>query len=305
MGTLKLGRWGLAAAFVAGSAALFGAVQPAPGIVNFVEGQASIDGQAISGKSVGSVQLQKGDELQTSDGRVEVLLSPGVFLRVGQNSTIRMVAPDLLDTRVEVERGAALIEANQVHDESRIRVLNAGAQTTVLKKGLYRFDADLRTVAVYDGKAQVAADDRTVEVKGGREVNLNVPLAAQKFDKKASQASDQLFAWSKLRSDYLSQASAATAQTYIAGGWLGSGWYWNPWWHTYAWLPGDGVFYSPFGVGYYSPFAFSSGFYYAPRYYRGYVGPRVIRPRGPVGSAAPRISRGGGVGRSFGHGRGR
>ena len=299
----KFWRWGLAAVF-AGSTALLAAVPAGPGVVNFVEGQASLDGQTITGKSVGEAQLQRGDVLQTADGRAEILLSPGVFLRMGQNSSVRLVSPDLLDTRVALERGSALVEADQLHNESRIRVEDQGSETTLLKKGLYRFNADAPSVAVYDGKAQVTENDRVVEVKSGHEVNLSGPLTNQKFDKKASETSDPLYSWSKLRSEYLSEASAATARTYVVnnwGGWYGSGWYWNPWFHSYAWLPGDPVFYSPFGWGYYSPFAFvGPGYYYAPRYYGGTryyggvrpgLGGRAVTPRAPVSGigSAPRM----------------
>lgn len=275
----KFRRWGMAAIFSTAAAA-FAAVPAAPGIVNYVEGQTTLDGRSITTQSVGTAQLQPGQMLETANGRAEVLLSPGVFLRVGQNSAVRMVSPDLLDTRVELARGSALVEADQLHDEGRIRIQDNGATATLLKKGLYRFSADTPSVAVYDGKAQVMADDKTVEVKGGREVSLSGPLTVQKFDKKSTEERDPLYAWGKLRSQYLSDASASTAQIYVnSPGWYGAGWYWNPMWRTYAWLPGDPVFYSPFGFGYYSPFAFvGPGYYYGPTYYR--VRPHVVRPGG-------------------------
>jgi hypothetical protein len=40
---------------------------------------------------------------------------------------------------------------------------------------------------------------------------------------------------------------------YPFGGFYGPGWYWNSGWNSWAWLPGDGYFYSPFGWGFYSP----------------------------------------------------
>src|SRR5579863_7878619 len=73
-----------------------------PGTVNYVEGQASVDNQPLSSTSVGSTQLQAGQTLETqSGGKVEVLLTPGVFLRVDDNSTIKMVKAGLADTEVE------------------------------------------------------------------------------------------------------------------------------------------------------------------------------------------------------------
>jgi hypothetical protein len=284
----KLWRWGLTTV-LAGSAALFAAVPAGPGVVNFVEGQASIDGRGISGKSVGDAQLQRGDVLQTTDGRAEILLSPGVFLRIGRNSQLRMDSTDLLDTRVALERGSAMVEADNLHKEGAIRIADAGSMTTLMKKGIYRFSADTPSVAVYDGKAQVMENDRVVEVKSGHEVNLTAPVKSTKFDKKATEEHDDLYAWSKLRSEYLSEASAATARTYVVnnwGGWYGAGWYWNPMFSTYAWLPGDPVFYSPFGWCYYSPFAYTTGILYAPGYY-GYRAGHYYTPGRAVAGINP------------------
>src|SRR5579863_3130427 len=51
-----------------------------PGSINYVEGQASLDGQPLSSQSVGSAQMQAGQTLTTQPGgKVEVLLTPGVF----------------------------------------------------------------------------------------------------------------------------------------------------------------------------------------------------------------------------------
>jgi hypothetical protein len=49
-----------------------------PGTINYVEGQASVDGQPLSPNSVGSAELEKGQVLTTQAGKVEVLLTPGV-----------------------------------------------------------------------------------------------------------------------------------------------------------------------------------------------------------------------------------
>jgi hypothetical protein len=65
----------------------------------------------------------------------------------------------------------------------------------------------------------------------------------------------------------------ALAQNVAAyGGWYGAGWYFDPAWSFYAYLPGEGFLYSPFGWGFYSP-AFI-GYYGLPLgYYRGGYGP--------------------------------
>src|ERR1700722_18389325 len=83
----------------------------APGTVNYIEGQVSIDGKAIARNQYGYSQLAANNVLSTQNGKAEILLSPGVFVRVGNNSEIRMVTPELVAPQVEVIRGEDMEEA--------------------------------------------------------------------------------------------------------------------------------------------------------------------------------------------------
>src|SRR6202000_691578 len=69
-----------------------------PGTLNYVEGQVSINGQIVNEMPAGSTQLHEGQVVATENGRAEVLLTPGVFLRLGDNSAVSMVSPDLVRT---------------------------------------------------------------------------------------------------------------------------------------------------------------------------------------------------------------
>ncbi len=231
-----------------------------PGMLNYVEGQVSVAGQPVTAQSVGSTQLEPGQVIETGQGRAEILLTPGVFLRIGDNSAVRMVSPNLTDTRVEVLRGEALVEAADVLKDSNIQVMLNGSSTKLVKHGLYDFNANSGQVSVLDGKALVLQGDRQVELKKGHMIALAAGLKKKGFDTKAVEQQDQLYAWSRLRSEYDAEAAMQSATTVVAGGpgWWGPGWYWNPWWGMYSFLPGDGFLYSPFGYPYYSP-----GFIYA------------------------------------------
>src|SRR5579884_2108919 len=57
-----------------------------PGTINYVEGRVLLDGQFLNEKSIGTAELQSGERLDTQQGKAEILLTPGVFLRVGDNS---------------------------------------------------------------------------------------------------------------------------------------------------------------------------------------------------------------------------
>jgi len=233
-----------------------------PGAVNYIEGNVSLNGSPVSDKGLKSTFLNTNDTLSTDLGKAEILLTPGVFLRMGDNTQIRMVSPSLTDTQVEVVRGEIMIEATGLGKENSIQVLDHGSITTLMKNGLYRFTADDPPLAaVLDGKADVVFGASKVSLKKGKEAILSADLRAQNFDAKKD---DELYAWSNVRSEYEAAASyrvARSASSGNFGGWYGygfngmvsPGWLYDSSFGSYAWLPGSGAFYSPFGYGFYSP----------------------------------------------------
>src|SRR5580704_9896184 len=54
-----------------------------PGTINYVEGQASIEGRQLNPSFAGNTTLQAGQVLATANGKTEVLLTPGIFVRLG------------------------------------------------------------------------------------------------------------------------------------------------------------------------------------------------------------------------------
>ena len=74
--------------------------------MNYIEGHAYVDGQEVQSQELRHLNLQAGQTLRTDeDSRAEVLLTPGVFLRMGYDSEIRMVTPSLTNTQVAVTQG--------------------------------------------------------------------------------------------------------------------------------------------------------------------------------------------------------
>ena len=246
-----------------------------PGTLNYVEGTVSIGNEALNSKSIGSAELETGQSLTTESGKAEILLTPGVFLRVGDNSSVKMISSSLTDTEVGLDRGQAMIEVAEIHPGNDIRIAAGGETTELLKTGLYDFDLNQQQLRVFEGKARVQYGERHVDVKGGREVPLGGgdQIKARKFDKKSYDEAD-LYRWSSLRSAYLAEANVNAAGLYADNGWgpwgygwWGAGWYWDPWFDGFTFIPGDGIFYSPFGWGFYSPW----WVYQAPFYGYGYA----------------------------------
>jgi hypothetical protein len=250
-----------------------------PGTLNYVEGQASIEGRALSPKSVGRTELQTGQFLSTANGKTEVLLTPGVFLRLGDNSTVQMVSTGLTKTEVKLDKGRANVEVDQIYKQNTILIDLSNGQTELLKKGLYTFDADSSTVRVFDGKAAVypgtnlQTNIKPIEVKGGRQLVLTGDLTKpQHFDKDQAKTTD-LYKWSSLRSAYLGEANVSLASEYAGTADFTPGWYWAGGPFGYTWLPGSGLFWNPYGYGFYSPYyLYGGGIIYGGGYGRGFYG---------------------------------
>ncbi len=236
-----------------------GANPPQPGTINYVEGQASMGGQTLNENSVGSVKLSAGQTASTEVGKLEILLTPGIFLRIGDRSSVQMISPGLANTVVQLQKGRALVEVAEIFPANNIRVNIGAASAQLVKAGLYDFDADRGLILVFDGKAVVQTAGREIEVKAGHDLNLNAArkLKVKGFDKKKYE--DDFYRWASLRSSYISEANIDVARNYAgANGWApdvyaGTGWYWDDLFDAYTFLPGDGIFFSPFGWGYYSP----------------------------------------------------
>src|ERR1700757_3899993 len=85
----------------------FGANPARPGTINYIEGSALLAGEPVNQKSVGTVSLDPGQGLSTGQGHAEVLLTPGIYLRLDDDSSVKMVSPDLTSTQLDLEKGRA------------------------------------------------------------------------------------------------------------------------------------------------------------------------------------------------------
>jgi len=198
--------------------------QASPGTLNYVEGQVSMAGQTLDAKSVGSAQLQPGESLTTRNGKAELLLTPGVFLRLGDNTSVEMISPNLTNTEVEIHQGEAMIEVAELHPQNNLRVDEDGVTTRLMKDGLYDFDANQNNVLVYKGEALVSVGDRVVKLKGGRQLAVgDADRKPQKFDKGQFEAGS-LYQWASLRSSYVAEANIDAAAPYAGGGFYYPGW---------------------------------------------------------------------------------
>jgi hypothetical protein len=209
---------------------------PQPGTLNYVRGSAYLQGRLLNGANLGNQDLAPGQVLNTTTGKAEVLLTPGVFLRLDDHSSVKMLSPDISHTRIEVLSGEAGIEVDQMQPQNDLEIVDQGVTTRMVQRGFYEFSANPARVRVFTGEAQVeTGNGNHQDVKKNHEMILGVDARPQSFN--SGKAEDALFNWSKLRSHDLAEASRQYAGEY---GYAGApGWYWNPWtpgW-DFAWGP--------------------------------------------------------------------
>jgi hypothetical protein len=221
------------------------------GMVNFVQGDAQLAGRPVTLDGAIFPEVKPGQTFSTRDGHAEILLTPGVFLRLDRNSSFQMISNHLTDVQVKILSGSAVVDANEILKANRIAVKVGDSETLLLKVGIYHFNADAGQVRTYVGKAQVSDALNSTQLKGGRTLLVGNLLTPEKFDNRKS--TDELLAWSKQRDQRLALANMSVARSLGSHNLSNSLWAWDPWMGGYTFLPQSGYGYNPFGIGWYSP----------------------------------------------------
>lgn len=255
------------------------------GIIHLAEGDVLVNGKTPETKVGVFSSLKPSELLTTAEGRAEVLLAPGMVIRVGEHTTIKMVNNELSDTRVELVEGTINVEASDNVKENKTTILVKDAKISLTKNGIYSFDTKPLEARVWDGEALVEQAGKSTELKEGRVMALDGDAKVAKFDKDNT---DSLYRWAKRRSGYLAAANMSGAglsnTSSVSSYWMGAGagmggWFYNNYFGMYTYLPTRGVWNSPFGYRFFSPSAWMNAFYYSPPVYYGNSGGGVNMPR--------------------------
>jgi len=256
------------------------------GTLHYFDGAVTIDGTVVEHHAGKFPEVKENSVLRTELGRAEILLTPGVFLRLGEKSAIRVLDNRLLTTRIEFLEGTAMIESDSPDTSVKdpvVTLIYKDYSIQPVKFGLFELTSSPGVLRVYKGQASIVGGQNRVIVKEGRQVPFSAALLVEKFDDKNI---DDLYLWTRDRSSHLSAANMASARSVanqsMSGGGLfgfnnsynplaayrgfGGGWYYNPYLGMYTYLPRNGTAWSPFGYGYFSANTIFA--YYSPdRYY--------------------------------------
>ncbi|HLA11350.1 MAG TPA: FecR domain-containing protein [Pyrinomonadaceae bacterium] len=239
------------------------------GGINAVTGNASVHGRGTSEWEQLTIKedLEAGDVVKTDfDGRVEMLLNPGSYLRVGENSEFELISNSLENLEVRLARGTAIVEATGFDGmELSINISTPDTKLAIVRGGLYR-------VSVVPGastelivrKGRVLLSDSGTKIKGGNKVVFTSgSVAIAKLQKAEKKRVDGLDTWSKERAQTVAKANnkvrrrdvnlllASVDNRWLQGRTAGF-WYYNSAFRCYTFLP----FYyrwgwsSPYGASY-------------------------------------------------------
>jgi len=233
------------------------------GGVNFIEGTVSVlRKEGKSGYLLKGDTLKIGDKVSTgSDGKAEILLNPGSFLRVGGNSTFEFKTTSLDDLQVKVDSGSAIFEVFAAED-FLVAIHTPKAKYVLIETGVYRVDVTNGSarLEVWKGLARVPG---TTEVVGTGRVAASSgsgSVLVSKFDRDEKDALD---IWSKARSKELAKLTAmlkrGNLRTALMRSFLGRRWnmydsfglwVYEPLYGGHCFLPFGHHWNSPYGHGY-------------------------------------------------------
>ena len=183
------------------------------GIVYYFEGTVYLGDQPLESHPGKFSTVPEGAELRTADGRAEVLLTPGVFVRIGERSAIRMIANKLSDTRVELLAGSALVDSAEPSPNTSVTLVYKKWSVHFLERGAYRIDSDAPRLWVLQGKAEILADTHEEAITVGD--GMDVPFAPVLVPERSiDQPRDALGTWAEGRQQaiYADNAIAANIQ---------------------------------------------------------------------------------------------
>ncbi len=262
------------------------------GAVNNVTGHVMV---TRSGQE--SQLLSSTDDLAAKDvvttgatSNAEILLNPGSYLRLAENSEFQFDDISLDHLKLRLVKGSAIIEATGLADmDLGVKVATPNATFTIIRSGIYRItvERDASELAVYKGRATYGANQADV-LKGGNSVRLSNGVAELA---KVSKEKDAFELWSKQRAQLLAKANETLSRRAL------SGYLNNRGWDSWLWMPhrfGLWTFSSSFGCYTFLPFYYGwsspYGHYYGSYYWRGgYYGsnPNPIIVNNPGTSSGP------------------
>ncbi len=180
------------------------------GIIHFFEGAVYLNDQPLESHPGRFTSVPQGAELRTAEGRAEVLLTPGVFVRMGESSKLRMLANELSNTRVELLAGSVMVDSAAPVSGQSVTLIYKDWSMRFPEEGVYRIDSDPPRLWVLQGKADVSAASNQETLSVGQ--GMVLPFAPVLVpDRSIDPPRDVLSVWADGRQQSISADNAIAA----------------------------------------------------------------------------------------------
>jgi hypothetical protein len=181
------------------------------GVVHYLEGAVSIDGKRVERSPAAFPLLKAGSVMETEKGRAELLLTPGTFLRLDENSSAKMISAALTATVVEIVHGSAIFDAAAAQGDIPVTLRYKDASVRFEKPGIYRVDCETGVLQAYTGEAVVTQQSRDKRVDNSRLYFLELGTDTNKF---SDGADDEFYDWASNRGKIIQEENQlASADT--------------------------------------------------------------------------------------------
>ena len=201
------------------------AISTAPGLLHYAEGQVFLDEDKVELGPAQFATLRSGQRFRVGDGRAELLLSPRALLWMGKDSELEFLSDDLLNVRVRLHQGSAVIQVigySGVEEAGPLSVFCGETEVQLPGKGLYRFDCapelESTRLTVHRGIATIQRGRKTYEVRKKRSVSLDRADGLEaiqgepRIEPFLVAASDPFGEWSRQRSADLAKVRRRAAR---------------------------------------------------------------------------------------------
>jgi hypothetical protein len=224
-----------------------------------------------------------------------MLLNPGSYMRIGENSEFELADNSLENLEVRLIRGTAILEVTGADDsELLISIITPQTRMAIVRRGLYRVNVvPGDTTELIVRKGRVMLEGSHTKIKGGNRVVFSSnSFSVAKLDKTDKKGQDTLEGWSKIRAQSLAKANSRISGRELYGllaSLRNNSSFFNSWGHSGIWVY-DSRFscytFLPFFGGWSSPYG---GGWYGTSFYPGSAGggirndrPIIQNPSGPV-----------------------
>ena len=155
-------------------------------------------------------KLNAGGELRTlENGRAELLLNPGSYLRLAESTLVRFIRTGYATMNFEILRGEVIVESAAFNPALHsLFISTPGGDFQVAAKGLYRLSLEPRLrVSVYKGALEWMGNGRKRRrLEAGR--SYQVEGATSRLHSGKLRKKDDLNQWSKERAQQLAQSNS-------------------------------------------------------------------------------------------------